>query len=119
MDYKSLRFSAQLPLEKPEPNDSLIEPKSEYLEDPEESVEDLTLDDDMNDLNEMDQDNNRAGPSHDPSQHPGKLKLKPLSLSQCPLTRPVNVVEYRVSSRIHVVHANLYLKLLSEGRFLH
>ncbi|XP_076172966.1 uncharacterized protein LOC143149450 isoform X41 [Ptiloglossa arizonensis] len=61
----------QLPLEKPEPNDSLIEPKSEYLEDPEESVEDLTLDDDMNDLNEMEQDNNRAGPSHDPSQHPG------------------------------------------------
>ncbi|KAK9300458.1 hypothetical protein QLX08_006815 [Tetragonisca angustula] len=61
----------QLPLEKPEPNDNLIEPKSEYLEDPEESVEDLTLDDDMNDLNEMEQDNNRAGPSHDPSQHPG------------------------------------------------
>ncbi|CAL7939914.1 unnamed protein product [Xylocopa violacea] len=61
----------QLPLEKPEPNDNLIEPKSEYLEDPEESVEDLTLDDDMNDLTEMDQDNNRAGPSHDPSQHPG------------------------------------------------
>ncbi|KOC67969.1 Longitudinals lacking protein, isoforms H/M/V [Habropoda laboriosa] len=61
----------QLPLEKPEPNDSLIEPKSEYLEDQEESVEDLTLDDDMNDLNEMEQDNNRAGPSHDPSQHPG------------------------------------------------
>ncbi|XP_076222200.1 uncharacterized protein LOC116434039 isoform X19 [Nomia melanderi] len=61
----------QLPLEKPEPNDSLIEPKSEYLEDPEESVEDLTLDDDMNDLNEMDGDNNRAGPSHDPSQQPG------------------------------------------------
>ncbi|XP_076172940.1 uncharacterized protein LOC143149450 isoform X17 [Ptiloglossa arizonensis] len=63
----------QLPLEKPEPNDSLIEPKSEYLEDPEESVEDLTLDDDMNDLNEMEQDNNRAGPSHDPSQHPAGL----------------------------------------------
>ncbi|XP_034938661.1 longitudinals lacking protein isoform X16 [Chelonus insularis] len=61
----------QMPVEKPEPNDSLIEPKSEYLEDPEESVEDLTLDDDMNDLNEMEQDNNRAGPSHDPSQHPG------------------------------------------------
>ncbi|XP_006567615.1 longitudinals lacking protein isoform X31 [Apis mellifera] len=61
----------QLPLEKPEPNDNLIEPKSEYLEDQEESVEDLTLDDDMNDLNEMEQDNNRAGPSHDPSQHPG------------------------------------------------
>ncbi|XP_068976269.1 uncharacterized protein LOC117160031 isoform X47 [Bombus vancouverensis nearcticus] len=61
----------QLPLEKPEPSDNLIEPKSEYLEDPEESVEDLTLDDDMNDLNEMEQDNNRAGPSHDPSQHPG------------------------------------------------
>ncbi|XP_076621316.1 uncharacterized protein LOC143341872 isoform X6 [Colletes latitarsis] len=63
----------QLPLEKPEPNDSLIEPKSEYLEDPEESVEDLTLDDDMNDLNEMEQDNNRAGPSHDPSQHPAGI----------------------------------------------
>lgn len=62
-----------MPLEKPEPNDNLIEPKSEYLEDQEESVEDLTLDDDMNDLNEMEQDNNRAGPSHDPSQHPGKL----------------------------------------------
>jgi len=61
-----------LPLEKPEPNDNLIEPKSEYLEDPEEAVEDLTLDDDINDLNEMDQDNNRAGPSHDPAQHPGK-----------------------------------------------
>lgn len=61
-----------MPLEKPEPNDNLIEPKSEYLED-QESVEDLTLDDDMNDLNEMEQDNNRAGPSHDPSQHPGKL----------------------------------------------
>ncbi|XP_012270363.1 longitudinals lacking protein isoform X18 [Orussus abietinus] len=61
----------QLPLEKPEPNDSLIEPKSEFMDDPEESVEDLTLDDDMNDLNEMEQDNNRAGPSHDPSQHPG------------------------------------------------
>ncbi|XP_076222205.1 uncharacterized protein LOC116434039 isoform X25 [Nomia melanderi] len=63
----------QLPLEKPEPNDSLIEPKSEYLEDPEESVEDLTLDDDMNDLNEMDGDNNRAGPSHDPSQQPAGM----------------------------------------------
>ncbi|XP_043527217.1 protein jim lovell-like isoform X11 [Frieseomelitta varia] len=63
----------QLPLEKPEPNDNLIEPKSEYLEDPEESVEDLTLDDDMNDLNEMEQDNNRAGPSHDPSQHPAGI----------------------------------------------
>ncbi|XP_078043283.1 uncharacterized protein LOC144473355 isoform X7 [Augochlora pura] len=63
----------QLPHEKPEPNDSLIEPKSEYLEDPEESVEDLTLDDDMNDLSEMDGDNNRAGPSHDPSQHPAGI----------------------------------------------
>ncbi|XP_076477613.1 uncharacterized protein LOC117160031 isoform X11 [Bombus vancouverensis nearcticus] len=63
----------QLPLEKPEPSDNLIEPKSEYLEDPEESVEDLTLDDDMNDLNEMEQDNNRAGPSHDPSQHPAGI----------------------------------------------
>ncbi|XP_076395673.1 uncharacterized protein LOC100880436 isoform X43 [Megachile rotundata] len=61
----------QIPLEKPEPNDNLIEPKSEYMEDPEEAVEDLTLDDDMNDLNEMEPDNNRAGPSHDPSQHPG------------------------------------------------
>ena len=64
----------QLPHEKPEPTDTLIEPKSEYLEENEESVEDLTLDDDMNDLNEMEQDNNRAGPSHDPSQHPGKFK---------------------------------------------
>ncbi|XP_076682702.1 uncharacterized protein LOC143376352 isoform X12 [Andrena cerasifolii] len=63
----------QLPLEKPEPNDNLIEPKSEYLEDAEESVEDLTLDDDMNDLSEMDQDTNRAGPSHDPSQHPAGI----------------------------------------------
>ncbi|EZA51265.1 Longitudinals lacking protein, isoform G [Ooceraea biroi] len=61
----------QLPLEKPEPNDNLIEPKSEYLEEPEEAVEDLTLDDDINDLSEMEQDNNRAGPSHDPAQHPG------------------------------------------------
>lgn len=64
-----------MPIEKPEPNDNLIEPKSEYLEDPEESVEDLTLDDDMNDLNEMEQDNPRAGPSHDPNQHPGKSKV--------------------------------------------
>ncbi|XP_017887207.1 longitudinals lacking protein-like isoform X16 [Ceratina calcarata] len=63
----------QLALEKPEPNDSLIEPKSEYLEDAEEGVEDLTLDDDMNDLTEMEQDNNRAGPSHDPSQHPAGI----------------------------------------------
>ncbi|KAF7388390.1 hypothetical protein HZH68_012332 [Vespula germanica] len=61
----------QIPLENPEPNDNLIEPKSEYLEDQEESVEDLTLDDDMNDLNEIEQDTNRAGPSHDNSQHPG------------------------------------------------
>ncbi|XP_071565942.1 uncharacterized protein [Temnothorax nylanderi] len=61
----------QLPLEKPEPNDNLIEPKSEYLDDAEEGVEDLTLDDDMNDLNDMEQDNNRAGPSHDSAQHPG------------------------------------------------
>ncbi|XP_071634127.1 uncharacterized protein [Temnothorax longispinosus] len=60
----------QLPLEKPEPNDNLIEPKSEYLDDAEEGVEDLTLDDDMNDLNDMEQDNNRAGPSHDSAQHP-------------------------------------------------
>ncbi|XP_015436224.1 PREDICTED: zinc finger and BTB domain-containing protein 17 isoform X1 [Dufourea novaeangliae] len=63
----------QLPLEKPEPNDSLIEPKSEYLEDPEESVEDLTLDDDMNDLNDIEGDSNRAGPSHDPAQHPAGI----------------------------------------------
>ncbi|KAL0132400.1 hypothetical protein PUN28_000283 [Cardiocondyla obscurior] len=63
----------QLPLEKPEPNDNLIEPKSEYLEDAEEGVEDLTLDEDMNDLNDMEQDNNRAGPSHDPAQHPAGL----------------------------------------------
>ncbi|KAI4487889.1 hypothetical protein M0802_011708 [Mischocyttarus mexicanus] len=61
----------QMPLENPEQNDNLIEPKSEYLEDQEESVEDLTLDDDMNDLNEIEQDTNRAGPSHDTSQHPG------------------------------------------------
>ena len=27
----------------------------------------------MNDLNEMEQDNNRAGPSHDPSQHPAGI----------------------------------------------
>ncbi|XP_072767135.1 uncharacterized protein [Anoplolepis gracilipes] len=63
----------QLSVEKPEPNDNLIEPKSEYLEESEECVEDLTLDDDMNDLNDMEQDNNRAGPSHDPSQHPTNL----------------------------------------------
>ncbi|XP_043284385.1 longitudinals lacking protein isoform X12 [Venturia canescens] len=68
---KPAEETLQLPLEKPEPTESLIEPKSEYLEDKEESVEDLTFDDDMNDLNEMEQDNNRAGPSHDPSQHPG------------------------------------------------
>ncbi|XP_014607738.1 PREDICTED: protein bric-a-brac 2-like isoform X27 [Polistes canadensis] len=61
----------QMPLENPEPSDNLIEPKSEYMEDQEESVEDLTLDDDMNDLNEIEQDTNRAGPSHDTSQHPG------------------------------------------------
>ncbi|KAI4484266.1 hypothetical protein M0804_007722 [Polistes exclamans] len=60
----------QMPLENPEPSDNLIEPKSEYMEDQEESVEDLTLDDDMNDLNEIEQDTNRAGPSHDTSQHP-------------------------------------------------
>jgi len=62
-----------LPLEKPEPNDNLIEPKSEYVDDAEEGVEDLTLDEDMNDLNDMEQDNSRAGPSHDPAQHPGKF----------------------------------------------
>lgn len=60
-------------VEKPEPTETvMIEPKSEYMDDQEESVEDLTLDDDMNDLSEMDVDNNRAGPSHDPS-HPGKF----------------------------------------------
>ncbi|XP_067204387.1 longitudinals lacking protein, isoforms H/M/V isoform X30 [Linepithema humile] len=69
---KSADEMLQLPLEKPEPNDNLIEPKSEY-EDPEEAVEDLTLDDDMNDLNDMEQDTNRAGPSHDPTQHPAGL----------------------------------------------
>ncbi|XP_011052790.1 PREDICTED: longitudinals lacking protein, isoform G isoform X5 [Acromyrmex echinatior] len=63
----------QLPLEKPEPNDNLIEPKSEYLDDAEEGVEDLTLDEDMNDLNDIEQDNNRAGPSHDPAQHPAGM----------------------------------------------
>ncbi|XP_074112508.1 uncharacterized protein LOC141536125 isoform X14 [Cotesia typhae] len=57
-----------MPVEKPEPNDTLIEPKSEYLDEAEDSVEDLTLDDEgMDDT--MD-DGNRAGPSHDPS-HPG------------------------------------------------
>ncbi|XP_011266703.1 longitudinals lacking protein, isoforms A/B/D/L isoform X10 [Camponotus floridanus] len=61
------------PLEKSETNDNLIEPKSEYLEESEECVEDLTLDDDMNDLNDVEQDNNRAGPSHDPTQHPASL----------------------------------------------
>lgn len=65
----------QLAVEKPEPTETvMIEPKSEYMDDQEESVEDLTLDDDMNDLNEMDVDNNRAGPSHDPS-HPGELSF--------------------------------------------
>lgn len=29
----------------------------------------------MNDLNDVEQDNNRAGPSHDPAQHPGKFKI--------------------------------------------
>lgn len=66
-------FFLQLPVEKPEPTEDMIQPKSEYLDDPEESVEDLTLDDDMNDLNEM-EDSNRAGPSsHDPNQHPGEF----------------------------------------------
>ncbi|XP_031787167.1 longitudinals lacking protein, isoforms H/M/V isoform X21 [Nasonia vitripennis] len=61
----------QMPLEKPEPSEDMIQPKSEYQDD-QESVEDLTnFDDDMNDLNEMEQDNSRAGPSHDPSQHAG------------------------------------------------
>lgn len=65
-----------MPLEKPEPTEEMIQPKSEYMED-QESVEDLTnLDDDLNDLNEMDQDNSRAGPSHDPSQHGGKCLNK-------------------------------------------
>ncbi|XP_023313333.1 longitudinals lacking protein isoform X24 [Trichogramma pretiosum] len=60
----------QMQMEKPEPTEDMIQPKSEYMED-QESVEDLThLDDDMNDLNEMEQDNSRAGPSHD-SSHPG------------------------------------------------
>ncbi|XP_020290049.1 longitudinals lacking protein, isoforms A/B/D/L-like isoform X5 [Pseudomyrmex gracilis] len=63
----------QLPLEKPEPNDNFIEPKSEFVEETEEGVEDLTLDDDMNDLNDMEQDNNRAGPSHDSTQHSAGL----------------------------------------------
>ncbi|XP_015178610.1 PREDICTED: protein tramtrack, beta isoform isoform X6 [Polistes dominula] len=63
----------QMPLENPEPSDNLIEPKSEYMEDQEESVEDLTLDDDMNELNEIERDTNRAGPSHDTSQHPAGL----------------------------------------------
>ncbi|XP_058795887.1 sex determination protein fruitless isoform X11 [Phymastichus coffea] len=60
----------QIPMEKPEPNEEIIQPKSEYLDD-QESVEDLThLDDDMNDM-EMDQDS-RPGPStQDGSQHPG------------------------------------------------
>ncbi|XP_066584387.1 longitudinals lacking protein, isoforms H/M/V isoform X12 [Prorops nasuta] len=62
----------QMPVEKPEPNDNLIEPKSEYDEEAvEDSVEDLTLDDEMND--DMEQDNNRAGPSHDPSQRPADI----------------------------------------------
>ncbi|KAL6263979.1 longitudinals lacking protein, isoforms H/M/V isoform X35 [Pogonomyrmex barbatus] len=61
----------QLPLEKPEPNDNLIEPKSEYLDDAEEGVEDLTLDEEMNDFNDTEQDNSRAGPSHDTAQHTG------------------------------------------------
>lgn len=61
----------QIPIEKPEPSEEMIQPKSEYVDD-QDSVEDLThLDDDMNDLNEM-EDNSRAGPSHDPSQHSGK-----------------------------------------------
>lgn len=62
-------------MEKPEPGEDMIQPKSEYLDD-QESVEDLTtLDDDMNDLNEM-EDNSRAGPSgHDPS-HAGKFSTK-------------------------------------------
>lgn len=29
----------------------------------------------MNDLNDMEQDNNRAGPSHDSAQHPGKSAI--------------------------------------------
>lgn len=85
-----------MPLEKPEPSDNLIEPKSEYLEDPEESVEDLTLDDDMNDLNEMEQDNNRAGPSHDPSQHPGKLNNRIIFIFYLFFFRYNVVAKYRV-----------------------
>ena len=71
----------QIPLEKPEPSEEMIQPKSEYLDD-QESVEDLThLDDDMND--ELEQDNSRAGPSHDPSQHPGKIAMKILHSNFC------------------------------------
>jgi len=51
-----------------ETNDNLIESKSEYLEESKECVEDLMLDDDMNDLNDVEQDNNQAGPSQDPAQ---------------------------------------------------
>lgn len=91
-----------MPLEKPEPNDNLIEPKSEYLEDQEESVEDLTLDDDMNDLNEMEQDNNRAGPSHDPSQHPGKLNELFLTFL-FELLRYNVVAKYRVFLQIYLI----------------
>lgn len=60
----------QISIEKPEPSEDMLQPKSEYLDD-QESVEDLThLDDDMNDM-EM-EDNSRAGPStQDGSQHQG------------------------------------------------
>ncbi|KAJ8686854.1 hypothetical protein QAD02_022648, partial [Eretmocerus hayati] len=59
----------QIPVEKPEPSEEMIQPKSEFLDD-QDNVEDLTnLDDDMNDLDEM--EDSRAGPSHDPSQHHG------------------------------------------------
>lgn len=100
-----------MPLEKPEPNDNLIEPKSEYLEDQEESVEDLTLDDDMNDLNEMEQDNNRAGPSHDPSQHPGKLNELFLIFY---LNFYYNVVaKYRVFLQIYLICESIEILYIS------
>jgi len=50
-----------------EPTGELIEPKTEFLEDinNEDSIEDLTLDDDDDMDNSMDM--SRAGPSHDNS----------------------------------------------------
>jgi hypothetical protein len=50
------------PVQKLEPpSEVILEPKAEYLEEDvnEDSVEDLTLDDDMDDI-----DNARPGPSH-------------------------------------------------------